>query len=241
MSVFVIADLHLSTHAETNKSMEVFGRRWENYTERLRQNWRAVVSPADTVVVPGDISWATTLTESVPDMHFIDDLPGKKILLKGNHDFWWCTMKKHRELFAWENITTVDFLFNNALPVENFILAGSRGWFFDEDSVNLPNDPDFDKINARELARMKTSLTAAAGLKKEYPDREILAFTHFPVVFGDRRNQPFLDLLSEYGVCRCFYGHVHGAPASADIITTEGIEFILCAADHLGFLPRLIR
>ena len=133
MAIFTIADLHLSTHETTNKSMEVFGRRWERYTERLKQRWEAVVTDADTVVIGGDISWALTLEEALDDLRFIDALPGKKILLKGNHDFWWCTMQKHRHFFEQHGIRSISFLFNNAHEVGDFVIAGTRGWFQDDD------------------------------------------------------------------------------------------------------------
>ena len=113
MSLFTISDLHLSTHETTNKSMEVFGKRWENYVQRLEKNWRAVVTDSDTVVIPGDISWAIDLEESLSDFLFLDSLPGQKILGKGNHDFWWSTMSKHKQFFEKHNIRTISFLYNN--------------------------------------------------------------------------------------------------------------------------------
>ena len=145
MSTFTIADLHLSTLDSTNKSMEVFGRRWSGYTEKLKANWKRLVTDNDTVIIPGDISWALTLDEAKSDLTFLNSLPGKKILGKGNHDFWWTTMKKHNAFFAENGIDTISFLFNNAHETDDFIIAGTRGWYYDEDAQNAPNNTDFEK------------------------------------------------------------------------------------------------
>ena len=115
LAVFTIADLHLSTHESTNKSMEVFGHRWQDYTKRIENNWRRLVTESDTVIIPGDVSWALSLEEALSDLKFIASLPGRKIVGKGNHDFWWCTMKKHREFFEKHKIESIDFLFGRCL------------------------------------------------------------------------------------------------------------------------------
>ena len=127
MSVYVIADLHLSTNAD--KSMEVFGSRWQNYTQRLKNNWNALVESNDTVIVPGDISWGLTLQDALPDLKFLDDLNGRKIISKGNHDFWWQTLTKINQAFQANQINTIDILYNNAHIVENMIVCGTRGWY----------------------------------------------------------------------------------------------------------------
>lgn len=240
MSLYVIADLHLSTLPQTNKSMEVFGRRWDHYMERIESNWRALVTDADTVVIPGDVSWALSLEEAVSDLRFLDALPGKKILGKGNHDFWWCTMKKHEKLFERENIKTLSFLFNNAHETDAFILAGSRGWFSDDESGNMQNAPDVEKINARELMRLRASLEAADALQKNAPQKELLVFTHFPPVWGDRANEPFFDLCRSFGVKRVYYGHVHGAYTAPSTVVYRETACHLIAADHLAFIPKFI-
>ena len=127
MAVFAISDLHLST-ANAQKSMDVFGQRWSMYTERLEKNWRALVRENDTVIIPGDISWELSLEGAAADFHFIDRLPGKKIISKGNHDFWWSTVKKMNAFFERESISSISLLHNNAYEVEDFIIAGTRGW-----------------------------------------------------------------------------------------------------------------
>lgn len=239
MSVFVIADLHLSTKDTLNKSMEIFGRRWECYTERLESAWRALVTPDDTVVIPGDVSWGISLEEAASDLHFIDALPGRKIIGKGNHDFWWCTKKKLDEFLLREQIHSIEFLFNNSYECENFILAGSRGWF-PEDGVGVVNEEvDFEKITARELGRLRLSLTDAARRQKEC-GKEIIVFTHFPIVWNGKPNAPFVELLREFSIRRVYFGHIHGAYATPSVIEYEGIEFHLCAADYLSFVPKHI-
>lgn len=239
MAIFTIADLHLSTHETTNKSMEVFGRRWERYTERLKQRWEAVVTDADTVVIGGDISWALTLEEALDDLRFIDALPGKKILLKGNHDFWWCTMQKHRHFFEQHGIRSISFLFNNAHEVGDFVIAGTRGWFQDDDGGI--NGADAEKIQNRELLRLRTSLTAAKQLRDNAEgEREILVFTHFPPVWQGEEWTPFLDLLEAFGVRRVYFGHIHGQYAIPPTVTAREIEFHLVSADFLDFLPKII-
>lgn len=240
MSVFVIADLHLSTREDTNKSMEVFGSRWTQYTERLEKNWRALVAPEDTVIIPGDISWALSLEEAREDMLFIDRLPGRKILGKGNHDFWWCTMKKHEEFFRKNGITTIEFLYNNCIEVEDYLIAGSRGWFA-EDGVGTVNDNvDFEKLTNRELLRLRMSLDAARKRQREGVDKEILVFSHFPIVWNGKPNEPFCELLAEYGIRRVYFGHIHGTYTVPSVISHEGIDYHLISADYLGFVPKHI-
>lgn len=237
MSVFTIADLHLSTDSATNKSMEVFGQRWANYTSRLEASWRALVREEDTVIIPGDVSWALSLEESRADMHFLDSLPGRKIIGKGNHDFWWATMKKHEAFLQREKIDSISFLFNNAIEVEDFIIAGSRGWFYEDGVGKLQNEVDFEKITARELGRLRLSLAAAAKLR-EATGKEILVFLHFPVIWNEKTNAPFLDLLSEYGIRRVFYGHIHSVYNIPPVTEYMGIRFELIAADYLSFIPK---
>ena len=183
MSIYAISDLHLSTHQSTNKSMEVFGRRWTDYMTRISENWKKLVTDIDTVIIPGDISWALTLDEALSDLNYLDSLPGKKILGKGNHDFWWCTMNKHHQFFEKNEIKTISFLFNNAHELDNCIICGTRGWYNDEDMNNIPDNTDFAKLTAREALRLKMSLDQARLLQSSSPEKEIIAFMHFPPFF----------------------------------------------------------
>ena len=209
-ATFTIADLHLSTHATTNKSMEVFGARWTDYVSKIEKNWRALVSDNDTVIIPGDVSWALSLDEALDDLRFLDSLPGKKILGKGNHDFWWCTMRKHEIFFEKHGIKTIFFLFNNAHETDDCIIAGTRGWYNDEDATNAPDDVDFEKLTKREELRLRTSLAAARALKEKSPEKEIIAFMHFPPFWNEKSSEGLITALSEFGVKRVFFGHIHG-------------------------------
>ena len=239
--LYTIADLHLSTMEGMNKSMEIFGRRWSGYVEKLQKNWSAVVEPEDSVVIPGDISWALSLTDAVCDLHFLDDLPGHKYIGKGNHDFWWSTAAKMDKLFESEGITSISLLNNNAWLCENdFILCGTRGWYQDESCDKMPKNTDFDKLVAREATRLKLSLESGRALAAENPNREMLVFLHFPPLWNGLRCEPILNLLLEYGIRRCYFGHIHGnytAPAS---FVDNGIRFSLISADFLNFSPRPI-
>lgn len=240
MSVFAIADLHLSTLDSTNKSMEVFGRRWTGYTEKLKSNWLKLIDEDDLVIIPGDISWALTLEEAKSDLLFLDSLPGKKILGKGNHDFWWCTMKKHGDFFARHEIKTISFLFNNAYETDDFIIAGTRGWYHDEDAANAPDNASFEKLTNRETQRLKISLDAAVKLKENSPDKEIVVFTHFPPFWGGKESEPIMDILTSYGIKRVFYGHIHGNYTVEPTFTHRGIEMSIISADYLSFIPKII-
>ena len=240
MSLFTIADLHLSTLDSTNKSMEVFGKRWTDYMRRLEQSWRRLVTDEDTVVIPGDISWALSLEESLSDLKFIDALPGKKILGKGNHDFWWCTMRKHYAFFEKHGISTISFLFNNAHEVEDFIIAGTRGWYYDEDATNIPSGTDFEKLTKREEMRLRASLNEAVKLKEQSPEKEIIVFTHFPPVFNGKAAENIVAVLKEFGIKRVYYGHLHGNYTMPASFEHEGIKMTLISADYLEFIPKFI-
>jgi predicted phosphohydrolase len=240
MSIFAIADLHLSTLDSTNKSMEVFGRRWTGYTEKLKSNWKKLISDSDTVIIPGDISWALTLEEAKSDLLFIDSLPGKKILGKGNHDFWWCTMKKHAEFFEKHGIKTISFLFNNAYETEDFIIAGTRGWYHDEDASGVPEKTDFEKLTNREALRLRASLNEAMNLKKIHPEKEVLVFMHFPPFWNGKASESLIEILKEFSVNRVFYGHIHGNYTVEPTFVYDGIEMSIVSADYLNFIPKII-
>lgn len=208
--------------------------------ERLATNWRHLVTENDTVVIPGDISWAISLEEATSDFLFLSSLPGRKIIGKGNHDFWWATMNKHREFFQKNGITNIDFLFNNAHIAGDFIVAGTRGWFFDEDSMTAQNNADFDKIVNRENGRLKASLEAARHLAAENPDKETVVFMHFPPYRAERAVDSTVELLKEYGIKRVFYGHIHGSYSDPPYEIYEGIKFGIISADYLGFTPLIV-
>ena len=239
MSLFVIADLHLDT-LTNQKSMEVFGNKWQGYIEKIKKNWTRVVSETDTVIIPGDISWALATEDSIPDLKWIDALPGKKIIMKGNHDFWWSTVSKLNSIFEKNQITSIDILYNNAIEVENYILAGSRGWFVDRSQQNAKMlNVDHEKIINREVIRLKLSLDAAKKLQ-ETTNKEIIVFFHFPPVWGDFECKEILEILKQYNISRCYFGHIHGCYTQNSPILWENIEFRMISADFIDFIPCII-
>ncbi len=238
MSVFVIADLHLAT-ANDQKSMEIFGKRWKNYIERIKANWKSVVDENDTVIIPGDISWALTTEDALSDLLWLDSLPGKKIIMKGNHDFWWSTVSKLNTFFEKNDIHSIMILNNNAIECENYIIAGSRGWFTDRAMQNTDEKVDYDKIINRECIRLKMSLENAKQLSQQI-DKEIVAFFHFPPVWSEFVCEPILSILKEYKIKRCYFGHIHGNYAHPDSFEHEEIHFSMISADFIDFLPRII-
>ncbi len=238
MSIFVIADLHLDTESN-QKSMEVFGNRWVNYVYKLQKNWTRLVTDDDTVVIPGDISWALTLNDAIPDLRWINDLPGKKILMKGNHDFWWSTASKMNKMFEEQELSTIQLLSNNALEVENYIVAGSRGWFTDRTMQTASQTVDYQKIINREVIRLKMSLDQAKKLQSE-SGKEILTFLHFPPIWSDFACEEILELLTEYKIKRCFFGHIHSCYTAPTGFTHNGIQFRMISADYLDFIPQII-
>ncbi len=236
MSLFVMADLHLSS--DGSKSMEIFGNRWKDYMNKIQKNWCAVVSPEDTVIVPGDISWGMKLEDATDDLLFLDSLPGKKLIGKGNHDFWWSTASKMQAMMKKNNISTIQMLYNNAYRVENCIVCGTRGWFVEENQQHTVGTTDYLRIVNREVIRLKLSLDAATALQKEGADRlPILVFLHFPPVWNGFVCREIVDVLKEYGIKDCYFGHIHGAYYAPRSFEYEGISFTLCAADALGFAP----
>ncbi len=237
MALYTIADLHLSLSESTDKPMEIFGARWTDHAKKIEQRWSALVSDEDTVVIPGDISWALKLEESAQDLHFIDSLPGQKIIGKGNHDFWWSTQNKLNVFFENEGIKTLKVLFNNAFLVENVCIAGTRGWYYESSSA--PRPCDYEKIAARECGRLKLSLEAARTLK-EGRDLPSVVFTHFPPVWNEFAFEELIDVMLAYGVKKCYFGHIHGIydhPAKTEY---RSIDFELISADFLNFTPRRV-
>lgn len=229
MSLFAIADLHLSLG--TDKPMDVF-KGWDNYLQRLTENWNKLITDEDVVVIAGDISWAMKLSETVEDFKFLNSLPGTKILLKGNHDYWWDTQSKINRHLAQHGFDTIKILFNNSYTCLDYALCGTRGWIMDSES-----DEDILVLN-REAGRLRLSLDSAKGYNKEP-----VVFLHYPPIYGDSVCTEIIDILKEYNVKKCYYGHIHGKNMINGSFNGEyeGISFRLISCDALGFMPTLVR
>jgi len=224
MALYTIGDLHLSEGK--NKPMGIFGDNWDNHSEKLRGGF-AAVNDEDVTVLCGDISWGMGLEETGPDFLFIDKLPGKKIILKGNHDYWWSTASKAKKYFDELGIKTISILYNNSFTYGDISICGTRGWFYEEDK----NGEHDKKIMMREIGRLKYSLDSA-------DDRDKLVFLHYPPIFQKYVNQETLDLLRDYSVSKCYYGHIHGKGCAAAFNGWHGCtKFQLVSADYLDFTP----
>ncbi len=242
MSLFVLSDLHLSTDSATNKSMEVFGLRWRDYMQKIPKNWNSIVSENDTVIIPGDISWAMDLEGALADLKYIDALNGKKLLGKGNHDFWWTTNKKMTDFFKLHGLNSLSILYNNAYIVEDRIICGTRGWFPDESKQTPVNNADYSKILNRECIRLRMSLDAAVSLQKSHIEAggeklPILVFLHFPPIWNDFVMRELVDILHEFEIERCYYGHIHNSYATPLTFEFENIKFTITSSDFLSFYP----
>ena len=191
MSLFVIGDLHLSLSVD--KPMDVFGGRWENYENKIIGGFSAV-APGDTVVLLGDLSWGLNFSQAREDFRFIEKLPGQKLVVKGNHDYWWATVSKMERLLAESGVSSVKFLHNTSYMYENMALCGTRGWFFEEDRSNARDE----KIFNRELCRLRASLEHGARRGAD----ELLCFLHYPPLYEGYRCDEIVDMLNEFGVKR---------------------------------------
>lgn len=229
MSIYVIGDLHLSF--SSNKPMDIFGFNWENHAEKIKDNWIKKVKPDDTVILPGDFSWATYLEDTYKDFEYLHTLPGRKIMSKGNHDYWWTTLTKMKKYLLDNGFDSIDFLYNNSYLVEKKIIVGTRGW------VNSWKSEEDYKILKRENERLKLSIED--GLKKYGTHYEIICFIHYPPFYKEV-NVPeeidFINTMKNYGIKKCYYGHLHGKDyidAKQGLI--KDIEFKLVSSDYLNF------
>ncbi len=226
MSIFVIGDLHLSFG--TQKPMDIFSG-WQDHWQRIEKNWRRLVKDTDTVVIPGDVSWGLTLEEAQPDFRFIQSLPGRKIISKGNHDYWWQTAKKLQEFLDKNGFDTISFLHNNSFEVENYIICGTRGWIFEN------GQQQDEKVILREAGRLKASLDYMDS------DKEKIVFLHYPTIYQEQRANHIINTLKQYNIKRCFYGHLHGKTINyAFNGVSDGIKYKLISADAIDFCPYII-
>ena len=225
MSIYVIADLHL--YFSIDKPMNIFGNNWENHAEKIKDNWIKKVKPEDTVLIPGDFSWATYLNDTYEDFKFLNELPGRKILLKGNHDYWWTTLNKMNNYIENSGFENISFLYNNSYLIEDNIITGTRGW---SGNLNIENI----KILKRENERLKLSIKD--GVQKFGNDKEIIVLMHYPPFIKENLEVDFIKTLKEYNVKKCYYGHLH-AESHKDAIEgrIEDIEFKLISSDYMKF------
>lgn len=227
MSLFVIADLHLSLSVD--KPMNIFPG-WDNHIQRLQDNWKENISPDDTVVIPGDISWALNFEEARADFDFINRLNGKKIILKGNHDYWWDTMSKMNRFLEDNGFDTISILHNNHFSYGEYGICGTRGW------INDNGEPADAKVLAREAGRLETSIKSALS-----DGKKPIVFLHYPPIFANDRNRDILAVMHKYEIKKCYYGHLHGnAHRFAVCGETDGIYFQLVSADFVQFCPKFI-
>lgn len=225
MAIFAISDLHLSFG--TDKPMNVFGQVWENYEDKIKINWKSSVNENDIVILPGDLSWGITLKEAKKDFEFINNLPGRKIILKGNHDYYFSTKTKVEKYFKENGFDTISVLHNDAIETNECIVAGTRGWGKTESS-----DKALDKkIILREENRLILSLEKAKKIQEKSPDKQIIVAMHFPPFIGN-----FQKIMKDYNIKKCIYGHLHGYGhfmVKEGII--DGIEYKMVSCDYTKF------
>lgn len=229
MSIYTIGDLHLSFNED--KPMSVFGEIWNDYEEKIKEDWNKKVKEDDLVVLPGDFSWSMYLKDTYKDFEYLNKLTGKKLLLKGNHDYWWTTVTSMRNYIKENNFINIDFLYNNSYKFEKNIIVGTRGWILSEES-------EAKKMINRESARLELSIQDA--LKEKEEDDEIIAFMHYPPILKSnvQKNEmnEFIKVLKKYNIKKCYYGHLHSSSIKDAIEGVYfGIEFKLVSADGLNF------
>ena len=218
MSIYALSDLHLSFGVK-DKTMNIFGERWNNYDQKLKENWNKKVKEEDTVIIAGDLSWAMYLEESLEDFKFLNELNGNKIILKGNHDYWWTTLTKMNKYLEENNIENVKFLYNNCYEIDDFMICGTRYWSYDEETE------DNAKVFNREIERAKISLESA---KKQNEDKKIIFVTHYPPTEG------IIECVKKYNVKYWIYGHIH-SNYEDNLVQIDGIESFLTSGDYLNF------
>ena len=224
MALYAIGDLHLCLGAP--KPMDIFGGAWVGYMDKLKEGL-SVIREEDTLVLMGDLSWALGLEDAKADFAWINEIPGRKIILKGNHDYWWSTVKKFDGFCAQNGFENFHILHNNHFEYEGVAICGTRGWFFEEERSGEHDE----KVFKRELLRLEASLQSAGELPK-------MVFLHYPPRYKGYECPEILELLQKYKVRNCFYGHLHGASHGLAMEGTwDGVNFKLLSADRLNFKP----
>jgi len=230
MSLYAIADLHLALSVD--KSMDVFGPEWDNYMDKIRENWCKKIKHDDYVILAGDTSWATYIEQAYDDFKYLDSLPGVKIILKGNHDYWWTTLTKLNNYIEENEFKKIVFLHNNCIVYNEIAICGTRGWLC-PDAEGFSNEDE--KIYLRELNRLEISIKQ--GIK--YNPREIIAVLHYPPAYWHGNMESgFIDIFNKYNIRTCIYGHLHGENKSCGIEGEyNGIRYFLVSSDSIGFSP----
>ena len=224
MALYAIGDLHLCLGAP--KPMDIFGGNWTGYMDKLKEGM-SVITEEDTTVLLGDLSWALSLEESAADFAWINEIPGRKIILKGNHDYWWSTAAKFRKFCESNGFSNMEILNNNCFEYEDWAICGTRGWFFEEERSGAHDE----KVFRRELCRLEASLKAAGEKRK-------MVFLHYPPKYKGYDCHEILELLEKYEVRRCFYGHLHGGSHKLALEGLwDGVEYRMVSADYLNFKP----
>ena len=227
MALYAIGDTHLSLSSD--KPMDIFGARWENHTQKLAEGF-AALNDDDVCVLCGDLSWGMSLEECLEDFRFLNSLPGRKIIIKGNHDYWWSTATKINKFFADNSLNKLQLLSNNSFEYGEYSICGTRGWFFEEETGGEHDA----KIMNREIGRLKLSLDSAKNEKR-------LVFLHYPPIYGTYECTGILQLLKEYNVRLCCCGHIHGKGIMhAFNGWRNGTEFKLVSADSVNFSPVML-
>ncbi len=226
MKIYAISDLHLDF--EKKKPMDIFGKSWENHEEKIFDNWQRKIKKDDIVLMPGDISWAINLDKGINDLERIDNLKGKKIITKGNHDYWWSTNSKLKKL----NLDSIIFLQNNSFKYKNIQVFGTRGWM--DKSSDEFSEKDL-KIFEREIHRLKLSFESGTDLDRTYN----IALLHYPPFDTKGNPNEFVDLMENYNIKTCIYGHLHSGEGHRYVIegSISNINFICSSADYIDFSP----
>lgn len=231
MKVFAISDLHLSIN--NPKPMDIFGGTWDNYIEILTNNWKSMISDDDIVLIAGDISWAMTLSNALPDLEFLAQLPGKKVMIRGNHDYWWKSISSMRAVLP-KNVFAVQ---NDCIRLENYIICGTRGWTVPENN-EVQSEQD-KKIYLREIERLKLTLKASEKIRTE--NDKVILMMHYPPFNATRSSSGFTETIKQYNVDCVVYGHLHGKGGKTDLkLLINNTPYYLTSCDKLNNIPQQI-
>lgn len=229
MAIFAIGDLHLSF--KENKPMSIFGNNWEGHEEKIKEDWNNKVTENDLVLLPGDFSWSTYMKDADEDFKYLNDLPGRKLLLKGNHDYWWTTLTSMRNFVKENNFQNIDFIYNNSYEFDGKIIAGTRGWV-------QSDEPEDRRLVEREIIRLELSIQD--GIEKYGREKPIIVCMHYPPITNynlqNNISSGFMEVMKKYQVKQCIYGHLHSTSIREAIEgIVDGIELKLVSCDGLDF------